>query len=121
MAVGTNQYPIVHAISSLAIFPTQSLRRNSDFHHDVPDYFRCVACVPESRANIASTLADWHSQVHGLFTLTQLEHTVATAFAILLATSLLTDIYAGTALSRLICIDTSTWLIMLLATHSVIP
>jgi hypothetical protein len=63
----------------------------------------------------------WHSQIHGLFTLAQLEHTVAAAFAILLITSFLTNIYAGAAFSRLICIDTSTLLTLLLATHFAIP
>ncbi|QDV12788.1 hypothetical protein CA51_26740 [Rosistilla oblonga] len=63
----------------------------------------------------------WDSQIHGLCTLAQLEHTVAAAFALLLVTSFLTNIFAGTPFSHRICIDTSTLLTLLSATHFVIP
>ncbi len=63
----------------------------------------------------------WDSQLHGFFTLAQLEHTVAAAFALLLITSFLTNIFAGTPFSHRICIDTSTLLTLLSATHFAIP
>ena len=63
----------------------------------------------------------WHSRLYGFFTLAQLEHTVAAAFALLLITSFLTNVYAGTPFSHRICIDTSTLLALLSATHFAIP
>lgn len=63
----------------------------------------------------------WHSELPGLFTLAQLEHTMTAAFALMLITSFLTNIYGGTPFSHRICIYTSTLLTLLFATHFAIP
>lgn len=59
----------------------------------------------------------WHAPSLGPLTLSQVEHLCLAAFSLLLITSFLSRAYAGDRFSRRICIETSTLLTFLLATH----
>ncbi|QDT09342.1 hypothetical protein [Planctomycetes bacterium K23_9] len=65
--------------------------------------------------------AIWHSRSLGPLSLAHVEHLCLAAFSLLLVTSLLSRAYAGARFSRRICIETSTLLTFLLASHFAIP
>lgn len=65
--------------------------------------------------------AIWNTPSLGPLTLGHVEHLVLAAFSLLLITSFFSQAYAGVPFSRRICIETSTLLTFLLATHFAIP
>lgn len=63
----------------------------------------------------------WHTPSLGPLTLAHVEHLGLAAFSLLLIASYLSRSYAGVQFSRRICVETSTLLTFLLATHIAIP
>ena len=63
----------------------------------------------------------WHTPSLGPLTLAQVDHLCLAAFSLLLVTSFLSRAYAGARFSRRVCLETSTLLTFLLASHFAVP